>query len=281
MRNILAHFDCQLLDRISETKKTLESLEIFERAIYWNTQSDEQDQAEALKAFDDISRDIEKLTQTIAKMRASYTYTKAEITKEQTKQTACNQAQAEQAEEATNCDTPPRDWKEIITVLCDMSDTTGNNAEAEKYRKTAEVLQCLNENNGSEREKEAFFKDFEPIYQLYLQMDDKFKQALAKDAQKERARRAKGAEWERLPFYRRKSDSILCLESPYAENNKPFAFSCLLDCLHVLPELIERDLPDTSKQRLAEICKLYLAFVEEQFSILTKEIEMEAEGGKQ
>ncbi len=93
MRNILACFDCQLLDRISETKKTLESLEIFERSIYWNTQSDEQDQTEALKAFDDISRDIEKLTQTIAKMRASYTYTKAEITKEQAKQTACNQIQ--------------------------------------------------------------------------------------------------------------------------------------------------------------------------------------------
>lgn len=93
MRNILACFDCKLLDRISETKKTLESLEIFERAIYWNTQSDEQDQAEALKAFDDISRDIEKLAQAIAKMRASYTYTKAEIEKEQAKQTACNQIQ--------------------------------------------------------------------------------------------------------------------------------------------------------------------------------------------
>ncbi|MDP0317542.1 hypothetical protein Q7Z28_05105 [Glaesserella parasuis] len=278
MRNILACFDCKLLDRISETKKTLESLEIFERAIYWNTQSDEQDQAEALKAFDDISRDIEKLTQAIAKMQASYTYTKAEIEKEQAKQTACNQAQAEPA---TNCDTPPRDWKAIITVLCDMSDTTGNNAEAEKYRKTAEVLQCLNENNGSEREKEAFFKDVEPIYQLYLQMDDKFKQALAKDAQNERARRAKSAEWERLPFYRRKSDSILCLENQNVESNKPFAFSCLLDTLSVMPELIELDLLDTSKQRLAEICKLYLAFVEEQFAILTKEIEMEAEGGKQ
>lgn len=193
--------------------------------------------------------------------------------------TACNQAQAEPA---TNNDVQPRDWKAIISLLFDMSDTTKKDqAEAEKYRKTAEVLQCLNENNGSEREKEAFFKDVEPIYQLYLQMDDKFKQALAKDAQNERARRAKSAEWERLPFYRRKSDSILCLESPYAENNKPFAFSCLLDCLHVLPELIERDLPGISKQRLAEICKLYLAFVEEQFSILTKENEMEAEGGKQ
>ncbi|ATW44451.1 hypothetical protein A2U20_08840 [Glaesserella parasuis D74] len=169
----------------------------------------------------------------------------------------------------------------MITVLCDMSDTTGNNAEAEKYRKTAEVLQCLNENNGSEREKEAFFKDVEPIYQLYLQMDDKFKQALAKDAQNERARRAKSAEWERLPFYRRKSDSILCLENQNVESNKPFAFSCLLDTLSVMPELIELDLLDTSKQRLAEICKLYLAFVEEQFAILTKEIEMEAEGGKQ
>ncbi len=193
----------------------------------------------------------------------------------QAKQTACTQVQAEPT---TNSDVSQRDWKAIITVLRDMSDTTGNNAEAEKYRKTADILQCLNDNNGSEREKEAFFKDFEPIYQLYLKMDDKFKQALAKDAQNERARRAEKAEWESRPFYLRKGNRILCLENPYADNNKPFTFSCLLDCLHVLPELIEQDLPDLSKQRLAEICKLYLAFVEEQFSMLAKEIEMSEEG---
>lgn len=280
MRNELAIYQNSLLSNIRKLKERLESLEIFERALYWNTQSDKQDQGEPLRAFYDIDLDIEKLSQIIAEMRAVHTKTEDNLTKPKAETTACTEAK--HTEEATNCDTPPRDWKEIITLLFDMSDTTKKDkAEAEKYRKTAEVLQCLNENNGSEREKEAFFKDVEPIYQLYLQMDDKFKQALAKDAQNERARRAKSAEWERLPFYRRKSDSILCLESPYAENNKPFAFSCLLDCLHVLPELIERDLPDISKQRLAEICKLYLAFVEEQFSILTKENEMEAEGGKQ
>ncbi|MCT8824907.1 hypothetical protein KZ326_11525 [Glaesserella parasuis] len=131
--------------------------------------------------------------------------------------TACNQAQAEPA---TNCYTPPRDWKEIITLLFDMSDTTKKDkAEAERYRKTAEVLQCLNENNGSEREKEAFFKDVEPIYQLYLQMDDKFKQALAKDAQNGRARRAKSAEWERLPFLlRSRACWIVCTFCPNLSN---------------------------------------------------------------
>lgn len=280
MRNELAIYQNSLLSNIRKLKERLESLEIFERALYWNTQSDKQDQSEPLRAFYDIDLDIEKLSQIIAEMRAVHTKTEDNLTKPKAETTACTEAK--HTEEATNCDTPPRDWKEIITLLFDMSDTTKKDkAEAERYRKTAEVLQCLNENNGSEREKEAFFKDVEPIYQLYLQMDDKFKQALAKDAQNERARRAKSAEWERLPFYRRKSDSILCLESPYAENNKPFAFSCLLDCLHVLPELIERDLPEISKQRIAEICKLYLAFVDEQYSILTKENEMEAEGGKQ
>ncbi|WP_426876836.1 hypothetical protein [Glaesserella parasuis] len=279
MRNELAIYQNSLLSNIRKLKERLESLEIFERALYWNTQSDKQDQGEPLRAFYDIDLDIEKLSQIIAEMRAVHTKTEDNLTKPKAETTACNQAQAEPA---TNNDVPPRDWKAIITLLFDMSDTTKKDkAEAERYRKTAEVLQCLNENNGSEREKEAFFKDFEPIYQLYLQMDDKFKQALAKDAQNERARRAKSAEWERLPFYRRKSDSILCLESPDAENDKLFAFSCVMDCLHVLPEIIEQDLPDISKQRLAEICKLYLAFVEEQFSILTKEIEMEAEGGKQ
>ncbi|MCT8565808.1 hypothetical protein NUS45_06645 [Glaesserella parasuis] len=280
MRNELAIYQNSLLSNIRKLKERLESLEIFERALYWNTQSDKQDQGEPLRAFYDIDLDIEKLSQIIAEMRAVHTKTEDNLTKPKAETTACTEAK--HTEEATNCDTPPRDWKEIITLLFDMSDTTKKDkAEAERYRKTAEVLQCLNENNGSEREKEAFFKYFEPIYQLYLQMDDKFKQALAKDAQNERARRAKIAEWERLPFYRRKSDSILCLENQNVESNKPFAFSCLLDTLSVMPELIELDLLDTSKQRLAEICKLYLAFVDEQFSILTKEIEMEAEGGKQ
>lgn len=182
MRNELAIYQNSLLSNIRKLKERLESLEIFERALYWNTQSDKQDQGEPLRAFYDIDLDIEKLSQIIAEMRAVHTKTEDNLTKPKAETTACTEAK--HTEEATNCDTPPRDWKEIITLLFDMSDTTKKDkAEAERYRKTAEVLQCLNENNGSEREKEAFFKYFEPIYQLYLQMDDKFKQALAKDAQ--------------------------------------------------------------------------------------------------
>lgn len=270
MRNELAIYQNSLLSNIKKLKERLESLEIFERAIHWNTQSDKQDQSEPLRAFYDISRDIEKLSQIVAEMRAVHTKTEDNLTKPKAETTACTEAK--HTEEATNCDTPPRDWGAIISFLFDASDTsTKNKAEAERYRKTAEILQCLNDNNGSEAEKEAFFKDFEPLYQLYLKLDEDFKKSLAKDAQNERERRAKLQEWENRPFYNKSSLDVFCLEKGSPESDKNYIFSCLLDNLNVMPDLIEQDFSDSSRSRIAELCKLYLAFIDEQFSILVKE----------
>ncbi|MDO9894157.1 hypothetical protein Q7473_08500 [Glaesserella parasuis] len=63
MRNELAIYQNSLLSNIRKLKERLESLEIFERALYWNTQSDKQDQGEPLRAFYDIElRNYRKLS---------------------------------------------------------------------------------------------------------------------------------------------------------------------------------------------------------------------------
>lgn len=277
MRNELAIYQNSLLSNIRKLKERLESLEIFERAIHWNTQSDKQDQSEPLRAFYDIGRDIEKFSKIIAEMRAVHARTEEVLTKPQAKTTAC--PEAKHTEEATNCDTPPRDWAAIITFLRDMADgfvqSPENSTEAEKYRKTADILQCLNDNNGSEAEKEAFFKEFEEIYLLYLNRSNNFKQILERNAQNERERRAKLQEWENRPFYHKSTLDVFCLEKGSPGSDKNYIFSCLLDTLHVMPDLIEQDLSDNSRTRIAELCKLYIAFVDEQFSMLVKE-----KGGK-
>lgn len=277
MRNELAIYQNSLLSNIRKLKERLESLEIFERAIHWNTQSDKQDQSEPLRAFYDIGRDIEKFSQIIAEMRALHTKTEDNLTKPKAETTAC--PEAKHTEEATNCNTPPRDWGAIITFLRDMGDgfvqSPENSTEAEKYRKTADILQCLNDNNGSEAEKEAFFKEFEQTYLYYLNIGIKARQKIAKRAQNERERRANLQEWKNRPFYHKSTLDVFCIESGSPESDKNYIFSCLLDTLHVMPDLIEQDLSDNSRSRIAEICKLYLAFVDEQFSILEKE-----KGGK-
>ncbi|HDL5121588.1 TPA: hypothetical protein PXD98_001818 [Mannheimia haemolytica] len=181
-----------------------------------------------------------------------------------------------------------RNWQEIIANLQRLSESGESTIEIAKryeaFSKTAEQIQALVNNNGSEAEKEAFFAPVERFYLGLLETETRLKDAIAKDeenAQKlkeqKAAREAEQKRWDNLPFYAKdKFSDLICIESRETLEDKFFAISCMFDALAV-PNLLEIGLREEGKDsvidRLAEMSKLYLLFVDEQFSLLANEIQ--------
>lgn len=182
-----------------------------------------------------------------------------------------------------------RNWQEIIANLQRLSESGESTIEIAKryeaFSKTAEQIQALVNNNGSEAEKEAFFAPVERFYLGLLETETRLKDAIAKDeenAQKlkeqKAAREAEHKRWDNLPFYAKdKFSDLICIESRETLEDKFFAISCMFDALKAVPNLLEIGLREEGKDsvidRLAEMSKLYLLFVDEQFSLLANEIQ--------
>ncbi|MEG9530167.1 hypothetical protein [Mannheimia indoligenes] len=73
----------------------------------------------------------------------------------------------------TTAQTTQRNWQEIIANLQEINETGQGTIEMarlyEDVFKTAEQLQALMNNNGTEAEKEAFFAPIEGFYIRFLQ----------------------------------------------------------------------------------------------------------------
>lgn len=189
----------------------------------------------------------------------------------------------------TTAQTTQRNWQEIIANLLRLSESGESTIEIAKryedFSKTAEQLQALMNNNGTEAEKEAFFAPVELFYLSLIQTETLFKEAKAKDeenAQKLReqksAREAEQKRWDSLPFYAKdKFSDLICIETRENLEDKFFAISCMFDTLKTLPNLLEIGLREEGKDnvvdRLAEMSKLYLLFANEQFALLADEIQ--------
>ncbi|EPY99250.1 hypothetical protein [Mannheimia haemolytica] len=189
----------------------------------------------------------------------------------------------------TTTPTTARNWQEIIANLQEFSEMGQGTIEAAKryndFFKTAEQLQALMNNNGTEAEKEAFFAPIESTYFSFVQTQTRLKEAMARDEEKARklreqeaARKAEAERWNNLPFYAKdKFSDLICIESRETLEDKFFAISCMLDNLKALPNLLEMGVREEGKDsitdRLAEISKLYLLFADEQFSLLANEIQ--------
>lgn len=78
-----------------------------------------------------------------------------------------------------------RNWQEIIANLQRLSESGESTIEIAKryeaFSKTAEQIQALVNNNGSEAEKEAFFAPVERFYLGLLETETRLKDAIAKD----------------------------------------------------------------------------------------------------
>ncbi|UQX80155.1 hypothetical protein M3703_02160 [Mannheimia haemolytica] len=185
-----------------------------------------------------------------------------------------------------------RNWQEIIANLQRLSESGESTIEIAKryeaFSKTAEQIQALVNNNGSEAEKEAFFAPVERFYCGLLETEARLKDAIAKDEEKARKLKeqqakikAENERWKKLPFYVRDSYSdLICIESRQTLKDKFSAISCMFDSLKAIPQLLEMGLLEEGKsgivERLTEMSKLYLMFADEQFSLLADEIQ----GGK-
>ncbi|HGO5818099.1 TPA: hypothetical protein ACK3JS_000622 [Mannheimia haemolytica] len=185
-----------------------------------------------------------------------------------------------------------RNWQEIIANLQRLSESGKSTIEIAKryeaFSKTAEQIQALVNNNGSEAEKEAFFAPVERFYCGLLETEARLKDAIAKDEEKARKLKeqqakikAENERWKKLPFYVRDSYSdLICIESRQTLEDKFSAISCMFDSLKAIPQLLEMGLLEEGKsgivERLTEMSKLYLMFADEQFSLLADEIQ----GGK-
>ncbi|HHW7546244.1 TPA: hypothetical protein ACU203_001941 [Mannheimia haemolytica] len=182
-----------------------------------------------------------------------------------------------------------RNWQEIIANLQRLSESGESTIEIAKryeaFSKTAEQLQALMNNNGTDAEKEAFFAPVERFYCGLLETEARLKDAIAKDEEKARklkeqqaAREAEQKRWNSLPFYAKdKFSDLICIESRETLEDKFFAFSCMFDSLKAIPQLLEMGLLEEGKsgivERLTEMSKLYLMFADEQFSLLANEIQ--------
>ncbi|WP_209026241.1 hypothetical protein [Mannheimia haemolytica] len=182
-----------------------------------------------------------------------------------------------------------RNWQEIIANLQRLSESGESTIEIAKryeaFSKTAEQIQALVNNNGSEAEKEAFFAPIESIYFSFVQTQTRLKEAMARDEEKARklreqeaARKAEAERWDNLPFYAKdKFSDLICIESRETLEDKFFAISCMFDNLKALPNLLEMGVREEGKDnvvdRLAEMSKLYLLFANEQFALLADEIQ--------
>ncbi|WP_346556831.1 hypothetical protein ABCW44_01255 [Mannheimia haemolytica] len=192
----------------------------------------------------------------------------------------------------TTAQTTQRNWQEIIANLQRLSESGESTIEIAKryeaFSKTAEQIQALVNNNGSEAEKEAFFAPVERFYCGLLETEARLKDAIAKDEEKARKLKeqqakikAENERWKKLPFYVRDSYSdLICIESRQTLKDKFSAISCMFDSLKAIPQLLEMGLLEEGKsgivERLTEMSKLYLMFADEQFSLLADEIQ----GGK-
>ncbi|EEY12689.1 hypothetical protein [Mannheimia haemolytica] len=194
----------------------------------------------------------------------------------------------------TTAQTTQRNWQEIIANLQRLSESGESTIEIAKryeaFSKTAEQIQALVNNNGSEAEKEAFFAPVERFYCGLLETEARLKDAIAKDEEKARKLKEQQAKikaenenerWKKLPFYVRDSYSdLICIESRQTLEDKFSAISCMFDSLKAIPQLLEMGLLEEGKsgivERLTEMSKLYLMFADEQFSLLADEIQ----GGK-
>lgn len=182
-----------------------------------------------------------------------------------------------------------RNWQEIIANLLRLSESGESTIEIAKryedFSKTAEQLQALMNNNGTEAEKEAFFAPVERFYLNLIQTETLFKEAKAKDEENARklkeqkaAREAEQKGWDSLPFYAKDGFSnLICIENRQTLEDKFFAISCMFDSLKAIPQLLEMGLLEEGKssvvERLTEMSKLYLLFADEQFSLLANEIQ--------
>lgn len=185
--------------------------------------------------------------------------------------------------------TPPRNWQEIIANLQRFSESGESTIEIAKryeaFSKTAEQIQALVNNNGSEAEKEAFFAPVERFYLGLLETEVRLKDTIAKDEEntqklkeQKAAREAEQKRWDSLPFYAKdKFSDLICIETRENLEEKFFAISCMFDTLKALPNLLEIGLREEGKDnvvdRLAEMSKLYLLFANEQFALLADEIQ--------
>lgn len=189
----------------------------------------------------------------------------------------------------TTAQTTQRNWQEIIANLQRLSESGESTIEIAKryeaFSKTAEQIQALVNNNGSEAEKEAFFAPVERFYLNLIQTETLFKEAKAKDEENSRklkeekvAREAEQKRWDSLPFYAKDGFSnLICIENRQTLEDKFFAISCMFDSLKAIPQLLEMGLLEEGKssvvERLTEMSKLYLLFADEQFSLLANEIQ--------
>lgn len=189
----------------------------------------------------------------------------------------------------TTAQTTQRNWQEIIANLQEINETGQGTIEMarlyEDVFKTAEQLQALMNNNGTEAEKEAFFAPIEGFYIRFLQTKKRLEEAMAKDeenAQKLREQQAKikaeNERWNNLPFYAKDGFSnLICIENRQTLEDKFFAISCMFDSLKAIPQLLEMGLLEEGKssvvERLTEMSKLYILFADEQFSLLENEIQ--------
>ncbi|QLD32985.1 hypothetical protein [Mannheimia varigena] len=187
----------------------------------------------------------------------------------------------------TTAQTTQRNWQEIIANLHYFSETQKDSPPNfhQPFLQTAEQLQTLIDNNGTEAEKEAFFSNVKAAYDHFKDVQELIQQAKAEaeeQAQKLREQQAKikaeNERWNNLPFYAKDGISnLICIESRQTLEDKFFAISCMFDSLKAIPQLLEMGLLEEGKssvvERLTEMSKLYLLFADEQFSLLANEIQ--------
>ncbi|TCT13729.1 hypothetical protein EDC51_11116 [Bibersteinia trehalosi] len=181
-----------------------------------------------------------------------------------------------------------RNWQEIIANLQEFSEGGKRMIEFARqqgdFSKTAEQLQTLINNNGTEAEKEAFFAPVKDAYMRFVQTRKLVEKAMAQDKEEARVLREKLAvkkaeleRWNNLPFYAKdKFSDLICIESRETLEDKFTAVSCMFETLKAIPNLLEIGALEEGKghliERLAEMSKLYLLFAEKQFSLLEDEI---------
>lgn len=90
MRKQIQSYRGKLAKQLQELKIRLEALEAFERALYWNSLSDEQAQQCNICTLNDIVQSLNGLDDDVCCMKASLVQTLAELAENPAKPTACD-----------------------------------------------------------------------------------------------------------------------------------------------------------------------------------------------
>lgn len=173
-----------------------------------------------------------------------------------------------------------RNWQAIIQVLLDFSEL--EKSPNNRFFNVAQQLQNLIELNATEAEKEAVFEPIVPVYIVFENNPEEFKDAIHREAEKSRQARIQSEQqkaelnrWQSLPFYAKdRFTTFNCVERENTLENKFFALSCILDNLKAVPYLLELSTTEANfdelGQRLTEMTKLYILFAHEQLELLQK-----------